>query len=190
MKKAPEKAFVLAAGKGTRMKSDLPKVLVPVLGRPMIEYVLDALRAMWVGGSTYSPSMVFDVAENLVRGIKRVWDADESAEMVSGVFRILDGLATAFGVPFAGGASQVARVALGPEMEGRRAKRRAIIDRAIQGTLGLPSDLGAAKREAWQEIQAQGLMEAFGEDGTPRSLEAQRRAFDAAWDAAVKRSKN
>jgi UDP-N-acetylglucosamine diphosphorylase/glucosamine-1-phosphate N-acetyltransferase len=38
-------AVVLAAGKGTRMKSDLPKVLVPVCGRPMIEYVLDALSA-------------------------------------------------------------------------------------------------------------------------------------------------
>jgi UDP-N-acetylglucosamine pyrophosphorylase len=38
-------AVVLAAGKGTRMKSDLPKVLVPVAGRPMIEYVLDALAA-------------------------------------------------------------------------------------------------------------------------------------------------
>jgi bifunctional UDP-N-acetylglucosamine pyrophosphorylase/glucosamine-1-phosphate N-acetyltransferase len=37
-------AVVLAAGKGTRMKSELPKVLVPVLGRPMIGYVLDALR--------------------------------------------------------------------------------------------------------------------------------------------------
>lgn len=38
-------AIVLAAGKGTRMKSDLPKVLFPVCGRPMIEYVLDALTA-------------------------------------------------------------------------------------------------------------------------------------------------
>src|SRR4029079_3925237 len=38
-------AVVLAAGLGTRMKSDLPKVLIPVLGRPMIEYVLDALAA-------------------------------------------------------------------------------------------------------------------------------------------------
>src|SRR5688500_16287759 len=38
-------AIVLAAGKGTRMKSELPKVLVPVAGRPMIEYVLDALAA-------------------------------------------------------------------------------------------------------------------------------------------------
>lgn len=37
-------AIVLAAGKGTRMKSDLPKVLVPVLGRPMIRYVINALR--------------------------------------------------------------------------------------------------------------------------------------------------
>lgn len=37
-------AIVLAAGKGTRMKSDLPKVLVPVCGQPMIRYVLDGLR--------------------------------------------------------------------------------------------------------------------------------------------------
>ncbi|MGH7138232.1 MAG: NTP transferase domain-containing protein [Pirellulales bacterium] len=36
-------AVVLAAGKGTRMKSELPKVLIEVCGRPMIEYVLDAL---------------------------------------------------------------------------------------------------------------------------------------------------
>ena len=36
--------LVMAAGKGTRMKSDLPKVLFPVSGRPMIEYVLDALK--------------------------------------------------------------------------------------------------------------------------------------------------
>jgi bifunctional UDP-N-acetylglucosamine pyrophosphorylase/glucosamine-1-phosphate N-acetyltransferase/UDP-N-acetylglucosamine pyrophosphorylase len=37
-------AIVMAAGKGTRMKSELPKVLYPVLERPMIEYVLDALE--------------------------------------------------------------------------------------------------------------------------------------------------
>jgi bifunctional UDP-N-acetylglucosamine pyrophosphorylase/glucosamine-1-phosphate N-acetyltransferase len=38
-------AIVMAAGQGTRMKSDLPKVLFPVLGRPMIHFVLDALEA-------------------------------------------------------------------------------------------------------------------------------------------------
>src|SRR5262245_5853883 len=41
-------AIVMAAGKGTRMKSDLPKVLFPVGGRPMIEYVLDALTEVGV----------------------------------------------------------------------------------------------------------------------------------------------
>lgn len=37
-------AVVLAAGRGTRMKSELPKVLFPALGRPMIHWVLDALE--------------------------------------------------------------------------------------------------------------------------------------------------
>lgn len=37
-------AIVLAAGKGTRMKSELPKVLVPVGGRPMVRYVIEALQ--------------------------------------------------------------------------------------------------------------------------------------------------
>ena len=41
-------AIVMAAGKGTRMKSDLPKVLFPVAGRPMVEYVLDALGEVGV----------------------------------------------------------------------------------------------------------------------------------------------
>ncbi len=37
--------IILAAGKGKRMASELPKVLVPVCGRPMIRYVIDAVRA-------------------------------------------------------------------------------------------------------------------------------------------------
>jgi bifunctional UDP-N-acetylglucosamine pyrophosphorylase/glucosamine-1-phosphate N-acetyltransferase/UDP-N-acetylglucosamine pyrophosphorylase len=35
--------IVLAAGKGTRMETDLPKVLVAACGRPLVEYVLDAI---------------------------------------------------------------------------------------------------------------------------------------------------
>lgn len=38
-------AIVLAAGKGTRMKSELPKVLCQACGRPLIDYVLDSLTA-------------------------------------------------------------------------------------------------------------------------------------------------
>ena len=37
-------AVVLAAGKGTRMRSDRPKVLFPVLGRPIVQRVVDAAR--------------------------------------------------------------------------------------------------------------------------------------------------
>ena len=37
-------AIILAAGKGTRMKTALPKVLHPVCNQPMLSYVLDACR--------------------------------------------------------------------------------------------------------------------------------------------------
>jgi bifunctional UDP-N-acetylglucosamine pyrophosphorylase/glucosamine-1-phosphate N-acetyltransferase len=42
----PPAAIVLAAGKGTRMKSDLPKVLHPADGAPMVRHVVEALRAI------------------------------------------------------------------------------------------------------------------------------------------------
>lgn len=38
------KAVVLAAGQGTRMKSSLPKVLHPILGKPLVWYSLEAAR--------------------------------------------------------------------------------------------------------------------------------------------------
>ncbi len=41
-------AMVLAAGKGTRMRSSLPKVVHPLLGEPMINHVLRALRTAGV----------------------------------------------------------------------------------------------------------------------------------------------
>lgn len=37
-------AVILAAGKGTRMKSDVPKVLHKVGGKPMLQYVMDAVQ--------------------------------------------------------------------------------------------------------------------------------------------------
>lgn len=43
-------AVVLAAGKGTRMKSELPKVLCQVSGRTLVSYVLDALQDAGVAG--------------------------------------------------------------------------------------------------------------------------------------------
>ena len=42
----PVAAIVLAAGKGTRMKSDLHKVLHPIAGRPMLLHLIDSIEAL------------------------------------------------------------------------------------------------------------------------------------------------
>ena len=42
----PVAAIVLAAGKGTRMKSSLHKVLHPIAGRPMLEHLLASVDAL------------------------------------------------------------------------------------------------------------------------------------------------
>ncbi len=44
-------AIILAAGKGTRMEMDIPKVLVPACGRPLVDYVLDAVDAAGIDKS-------------------------------------------------------------------------------------------------------------------------------------------
>ena len=41
----PFTALIMAAGHGTRMRSRLPKVLQPVCGKPMVEWLIDAARA-------------------------------------------------------------------------------------------------------------------------------------------------
>ena len=43
---------ILAAGHGTRMKSDLAKILHPISGRPMIQWVIDACRQAVAGRKT------------------------------------------------------------------------------------------------------------------------------------------
>ncbi|MCY3539395.1 MAG: UDP-N-acetylglucosamine diphosphorylase/glucosamine-1-phosphate N-acetyltransferase [Acidimicrobiia bacterium] len=42
----PIRAVVLGAGSGSRMKSTLPKVIHPVAGRPMIEWVIEATSSL------------------------------------------------------------------------------------------------------------------------------------------------
>ena len=41
--------LVMAAGRGTRMRSSLPKVLHPVCGRPMVHWVIAAARGAGAG---------------------------------------------------------------------------------------------------------------------------------------------
>jgi len=46
MTQRPIAAVILAAGKGTRMKSDLHKVLHPIAGRPMLLHLIDAIAVL------------------------------------------------------------------------------------------------------------------------------------------------
>jgi bifunctional UDP-N-acetylglucosamine pyrophosphorylase/glucosamine-1-phosphate N-acetyltransferase len=62
-KSSPFTAIVLAAGQGTRMKSPLPKILHPVAGLPMIQYVINALRS----NSFREIRAVVGVGETLIR---------------------------------------------------------------------------------------------------------------------------
>jgi UDP-N-acetylglucosamine diphosphorylase/glucosamine-1-phosphate N-acetyltransferase len=61
--------IILAAGKGKRMKSDLPKVLHTLSGRPMVHYVIDTARA--VGSNRvvlvvgYKKELVIEQTSNL-----------------------------------------------------------------------------------------------------------------------------
>src|SRR4051812_32300658 len=63
---APElSVIILAAGKGTRMKSPLPKVLHPVAGVPMIKKVTDAVK----GAGATEIRVVVGYGEALVRKV-------------------------------------------------------------------------------------------------------------------------
>lgn len=60
--------LVLAAGKGTRMKSDLPKVLHEVFFSPMIHHVLDTLEPVFLGRNIVVTGHQRQLVEQALRG--------------------------------------------------------------------------------------------------------------------------
>ncbi len=62
---------VLAAGKGTRMHSDDPKVLRRMLGEPMLRYVLDALGPL-------SPGLLWTVVGHKAEAVRALFNNGET----------------------------------------------------------------------------------------------------------------
>jgi bifunctional UDP-N-acetylglucosamine pyrophosphorylase/glucosamine-1-phosphate N-acetyltransferase len=69
----PTIGVVLAAGRGTRMRSDLPKVLHPVAGRPMIHWVLDTLAAVGCSRTIVVVGHESDAVRDACSGRDLVW---------------------------------------------------------------------------------------------------------------------
>lgn len=65
-------AVVLAAGKGTRMGSDLPKVLHEAAGKPLVVWVLDALAAAGVTDRIVVVGYRGDLVEEALAGMPGV----------------------------------------------------------------------------------------------------------------------
>lgn len=65
-------AVILAAGKGTRMKSRRPKVLHEIAGRPMLHYVLDVARRAGAGRVVVIAGCGFDEVSRAAAGAEVV----------------------------------------------------------------------------------------------------------------------
>jgi len=65
-------AIVLAAGKGTRMKSSKPKVIHEICGRPMIVYTLENLRKAKIGDIVTVVSFKKNLVINKIRGVVKI----------------------------------------------------------------------------------------------------------------------
>ncbi len=71
-------SIILAAGQGTRMKSKLPKVLHPLLGRPMLQYIVDAANK--VGASRTIVVVGFEgqqVIDTIGPKLEYVWQKEQ-----------------------------------------------------------------------------------------------------------------
>jgi len=72
-------AIILAAGKGTRMKSDTHKVLHPIAGRPMLLHLIDAFDAAGAGERVVVVGSLREQVEAAVAplGVKTVVQAEQ-----------------------------------------------------------------------------------------------------------------
>lgn len=77
-------AIILAAGKGTRMKSDLPKVCHPIGGRPMVCAVVDACRAAGCGRIIAVVGYKQELVRDALKGFEGVEYALQAEQLGTG----------------------------------------------------------------------------------------------------------
>ena len=62
---------VLAAGKGTRMKTELPKCAYPILKKPMIEYIVEKLERTVIDETVvvvgHQKEVLMDILEDIMK---------------------------------------------------------------------------------------------------------------------------
>ncbi len=73
-------SLILAAGKGTRMKSDLAKVLHPIDGRALVEYVVDTVEALQLHPNVVVVGHQADQVRETLRGRDVVF-ADQTEQL-------------------------------------------------------------------------------------------------------------
>lgn len=77
-------AVILAAGKGTRMGSDLPKVVHEAAGRPLVRWVIDALRAAGVEDCIVVVGHRAEMVEECLAGVPGVSFATQKVQRGTG----------------------------------------------------------------------------------------------------------
>ncbi len=72
------KAVVLAAGKGVRMRSDLPKVLHPLLGKSLLQHVIESLHSSGVDDTIVVVGYKGDmVIEQIGDAVEYAWQREQ-----------------------------------------------------------------------------------------------------------------
>lgn len=80
---APE-AIILAAGKGTRMGGDLPKVVHEVAGKPMVWWVVQACRQAGVGRCVIVVGYKGDLVRQALAGVEGVVFVEQAEQLGTG----------------------------------------------------------------------------------------------------------
>lgn len=74
-------AVVLAAGKGTRMKTELPKVAVPLNGKPLLNHVIDHLKEAGINDIVIVVGYKKEEVQALCAGIPGIRFAEQKEQL-------------------------------------------------------------------------------------------------------------